>query len=374
MGDDNQPGAGAERAIYERSRSMVIAFRSAGKTWDWIVRRCGVALSTARRWYSQWLRTRQIEHRKSPGRPRWRERYKTEVKNLVEGRRRRSVRFVAARLRRSHGPGAKISKSTVHNILRDDLGLHPYKFRKEPRLTEAHRRARVAFATGALNDNFRDTMFTDESPFSMEPKFNHQNDRIWAAALPENAVVPRSKHPKNIYVWGGITVFEATPLIVMTTRKISYRDKKNRLRYRQAFDSSDFIEQVLEPVLGEGGYFHSIFQARGLNFGQYCFQQDGDSKHNEADAQKFITDHAGLAIFGGDWPANSPDLNLIENVWSSMKADMAGEEYDSTEALISAVQALWRKHTTPDKLRALWDSWPRRLQAVIDSGGAKTKY
>lgn len=73
------------------------------------------------------------------------------------------------------------------------------------------------------------------------------------------------------------------------------------------------------------------------------------------------------------WPPNSPDLNLIENVWSLVqrKVDALGcktfEEFKV--AVISEVQAVPLK-----VLRSLFNSMPKRVKEVIKLGGKKTKY
>ncbi|KAK4105716.1 hypothetical protein N658DRAFT_388991, partial [Parathielavia hyrcaniae] len=71
------------------------------------------------------------------------------------------------------------------------------------------------------------------------------------------------------------------------------------------------------------------------------------------------------------WPARSPDLSPIENVWSWMKKWI--EDHHDVEALSlpqlrQAVQGAWDA-VPPDFLRQLAHTMPGRLQQVIANGG-----
>ena len=75
------------------------------------------------------------------------------------------------------------------------------------------------------------------------------------------------------------------------------------------------------------------------------------------------------------WPSKSPDLNPIENVWGRMQKIVYTNDFRPRNGneLHEAIVEAWQK-ITPEFTRQLVSSLPRRLQNVIDSNGAMTKY
>ncbi len=51
----------------------------------------------------------------------------------------------------------------------------------------------------------------------------------------------------------------------------------------------------------------------------FIFQQDLAPAHTAKSTKSWLNDH-GVGVF--DWPANSPDLNPIENLWGIVKSKM----------------------------------------------------
>ena len=75
------------------------------------------------------------------------------------------------------------------------------------------------------------------------------------------------------------------------------------------------------------------------------------------------------------WPAQSPDLNLIEALCQDVEVELGqiwGRVSD-VEALEATVEAAW--NTIPEeRLEGLIRSMPARLQTVIDADGYATLY
>ncbi|CAJ0963479.1 unnamed protein product, partial [Mesorhabditis belari] len=72
-------------------------------------------------------------------------------------------------------------------------------------------------------------------------------------------------------------------------------------------------------------------------------------------------------------PPYSPDINVIEHLWSLVKSRLKGKKFDSKAALWVHIQRLWA--TIPQSLlKNLVDSMPNRLNEVIKAKGGPTKY
>ena len=75
------------------------------------------------------------------------------------------------------------------------------------------------------------------------------------------------------------------------------------------------------------------------------------------------------------WPAQSPDLNQIENLWLDMENELGetwGRIGDMTTLEI-ALNTIWQAIPN-ERLESIIRSMPGRLQAVIDADGGATRY
>ncbi len=69
-----------------------------------------------------------------------------------------------------------------------------------------------------------------------------------------------------------------------------------------------------------------------------------------------------------DWPANSPDLNPIENLWGIVKRKMRDTRPNNRDDLKAAIKATWAS-ITPEQCHRLIASTPRYIDAVIRISG-----
>ena len=76
----------------------------------------------------------------------------------------------------------------------------------------------------------------------------------------------------------------------------------------------------------------------------------------------------------GVWPGNSPDLNLIENLWAILQEKVFDNPRPKNRSeLIARVKKTWDSIPT-SLLAKLYASYYKRIEAVIDSDGGSTRY
>ena len=95
-------------------------------------------------------------------------------------------------------------------------------------------------------------------------------------------------------------------------------------------------------------------------------------QHTSKKAKAWFKEHGMLVL---PWPAQSPDLNPIEHLWSHVKRRLA--EYEEPPKgmleLWERIEEEWNK-IPASVCQGLIESMPRRVEAVYKAKGGHTKY
>lgn len=133
---------------------------------------------------------------------------------------------------------------------------------------------------------------------------------------------------------------------------------------------------LIKEIMDQHIYVDDILQTVMLPYAdenmplRWIFQQDNDPKHTSKKAKAFFL-HNKLSIL--PWPAQSPDLNPIENLWNDLKNIVALKKVSNKNQLWTEIQKAW--YSIPlERCQRLVDSMPRRCAAVIKNNGHATKY
>jgi transposase len=207
-----------------------------------------------------------------------------------------------------------------------------------PMLTAKHKEKRIEWAKKHLDDNWSQTLFSDETSFQL---FRNTITQWYKRARP---VRPISKNQKKIHAWGEFCLNGKTSLFCFVN-----------------IMNAEFYVEILKEQLPE---------VKEMMEDGWRFQQDNDPKHTSRLAKNFLQENVPVVI---DWPANSPDLNPIENLWGIVKRNVEKRRPKNLEDLETFMVEEWAR--IPDGvLKLLIDSMPGRCDAVIKGEGERINY
>lgn len=102
----------------------------------------------------------------------------------------------------------------------------------------------------------------------------------------------------------------------------------------------------------------------------FILQQDNDPKHMSNYAKDFLSG-AGIRVI--EWPAQSPDLNPIENLWTQLKRQVRASDRRDEGRMLDIIMKEWEQ-LDMNYLQTLVRSIPKRLREVIANKGLHTHY
>lgn len=253
-------------------------------------------------------------------------------------------------------------KKEIHNVSLSvrsirrrlcDMGLYARRPAKKPFISPTNRLARLEFAREHLNwtpRQWKNVLFSDETKINM-----FSSDGLLYVRRPKNErfnhkyTKPTVKHGGgNVKFWGCFSGHGMGPLHVI-------EGTMDRLVYL------GILREQMLPFAEENMPL------------RWTFQQDNDPKHTANIVKEwFIAEKINVM----KWPAQSPDLNAIENLWDHLDREIRKENngrFESKEALVEAAQRAWN-NISQDYVNKLISSMPRRCAEVMKNNGYATRY
>ncbi len=190
-------------------------------------------------------------------------------------------------------------------------------------------------------------LFSDESKFCIS--FGNQGPRVWrksGEAQTPCCLKSSVKFPQSVMIWAAMSSAGVGPLCFL-------KSTVNAAIYQEILEH--FMLPSVDKLYGDA---------------DFIFQQDLAPAHTAKGTKSWFNDH-GVTVL--DWPANSPDLNPIENLWGIVKRKMRDTRPNNADELKATVKETWAS-IPPQQCHKLITSMPRRIEAVIKAKGVPTKY
>jgi transposase len=245
------------------------------------------------------------------------------------------------------------SKQTIRRLL-NEAALFASTYTRQS-ISQVNQLKRVTFAQDCLKkgeDFWSIILFSDESDI-FPSRCGKTYVRRYLKEGIEIADAQKHWHdPRTIKCWGIISSDGVGPLI----------------RYFGTIDTDNYIT-LLETYLLQ--HFPAL-RGTSTRRGQWIWQQDNAPGHKALRTANCLQKNCIKKL---NWPPESPDLNIIENVWAFLKDELflINNQLQDADDVWREAKKIWYEKVNK-LIPKLYRSWPKRLQECIDGQGKMIRY
>lgn len=325
--------------LSEKEKERISAFRIA----EWSVKRIAHELNRSRTVITNYIKDPDNYGHKTRKKT-YRKLTKYDVRHLK--REASKGKMSCKQLRDAHQLSVTVQR--VHQILQEDTELVFKKRKGSPVLKEHHKMKRLEFAEKYVDFglNWRNVIFSDEKKFNLDGPDGWQG--YWHCLRHEEQIFSRRQNGGgSIMIWGAF----------------SYEGKSKIVPLQGKQNAGKYIETLRHNMLEFNEQKHGM---------SAIFQHDNASIHSANLTTSWLEEQE-INIMS--WPALSPDLNPIENLWSVLARMVyqGGKQYSSVKELEHAIVQCWN-NIPMTMCQNLITSMKNRCVLVLKAKGNKIKY
>lgn len=252
---------------------------------------------------------------------------------------------------RSFAQEYEVSMQTIRNELHR-AGVHHRRPAKKIILTQEQKAARVRFARDYRDFDFSYAIFSDEKCFRSSQQGRRNLWRVDNTRYEPRNVNPNAESGRIIVnMWGWMSAAGPGELAFIPGRA-------NGQTYLEV------LQTIMVPTV------RTVYPQ--LDVPEFYFFQDNCPIHRARVVQEWLRGQPQIKTV--PWPSRSPDLNPIENLWGLMVQRWDSRAERTKEALVTHCEQVWDTFRGSNLCEVLARSMRSRCDAVIDAGGAATKY
>jgi transposase len=297
-----------------------------------------VPKSTVHDYLSEWKLKTPLSELKNHGRPKKLDSSdKRFVRAFLHDNTNAKIKDIRNELLTSRGKD--VSASTIRGLLKN-MGLKFSKPQIVPLLTDAQKTKRVEWCKQHAKMKLNGVFFSDETYIEI----GGVKSGVWHK-IGKRPKVGKAKFTAKLMFWGAISCHAKSPLF--------------------AIDGTMNTDRYITLL---GDQFLKWIHENGIEM--TLFQQDNASCHVSKRSKAFFETHEVLLM---DWPANSPDLNPIENVWGILKERVGIRSPGTKEELRQFALEEWEGIPLSVISKTI-KSFKKRCDQVVSRHGEKCDY